>query len=145
MELACEELLQGTLSIRQAAAQFKVPYSSLQRRIMRDRGTVITKKSIGLSSTEKMKAACAAVHEKSRSIRKASVDFNISYSALQRHVSYPALKPAGGQLKFSTKEENDIAELLLQCAEMGVPLDKRLLRKVVLSVGKAKGKRCSFE
>jgi helix-turn-helix, Psq domain len=116
MELACEELLQGTRSIRQAAAQFKVPYSSLQRRIMKNRGTVITvitKKSVVLSFTEKMKAAGAAVHDKSRSIRKASVDFNVSYSALQRHVSYPALKPAGGQLKFSTKEENDIAELLL--------------------------------
>jgi hypothetical protein len=97
---------------------------------MKDNRTGIPKKTIGVTSTENMKAACAPF----RLIQKASVDFNVSYSALQRRLNYPALKPACGQLNFSTKKENQIAELLLDCAKISVPLEKRLLMKVVLSV-----------
>ena len=47
----------------------------------------------------------------------------------------------GGLTKFSAEEESHIEDLLLRCAEFGVPLNQQLLLKVLISVGKDKGEK----
>ena len=77
-------------------------------------------------------------------VREKAALLNVSVGTVFNKLHNLHTKANGGLTKFSADEEAHIEELLLQCAEFGVPLNTQFLLKVLISVGKDKGKKTSF-
>ena len=86
-----------------------------------------------------LEAAIQAVRETGMSTREAAKEFRISHATLSRRLKSPISKPSGGQQKFSQEEDQTFADLLLFCADFGVPMSKESLRNVIFTVGQNKG------
>ena len=56
-----------------------------------------------------------------KGIRRLQREFNISCRQAQKKILGIVVKSNGGQTVFSADEENNIVELLLTCADLGVP------------------------
>lgn len=70
---------------------------------------------------------------------KASL-LNVSVGTVYNRLQNRHLAKNGRPTKFSVEEEAVVEDLLLRCAEFGVPLNKQLFLKVLFSIGKDKGK-----
>jgi len=91
-----------------------------------------------------IKAACDAVRQERISVRKAAGLHGVTLSVLQRHLQ-STVKPVGRPCKFQPEEEQQLADLLVDCEAVGTPLNKRRLKTLVLAVGAEKGNECLFD
>ncbi|OQV23678.1 hypothetical protein BV898_02416 [Hypsibius exemplaris] len=65
------------------------------------------------------------------SVHQAAENFEVGRTTLHRHLEKRDIGPLGRQTKFMAEEELVICDLLLRCMEIGVPLSKFHLKKVV--------------
>ena len=88
----------------------------------------------------RLEAAIASVKNGEMRASKAARHFVIPLSTLydKLHGRHP--KKMGKPTAFTKEEENEICDILLNCMKIGVPLNKRMLMRVVKAVGLAKGK-----
>ena len=84
--------------------------------------------------------ALSAIRSREMTIRKAAVSFSIPLTTLARKVQGKCVRKPGRPTTLTEEEEAQICEILLQCMKIGVPLNKRMLMKVVKAIGVAKGK-----
>ncbi|GAV08458.1 hypothetical protein RvY_18142 [Ramazzottius varieornatus] len=85
-----------------------------------------------------MEAAVTAVND-GMSIRMAAERYQIPHTTLANKVNGKHGKKAGRPSTFTMEEEEDIAEILVRCSKIGVPLGKRTLIKIVKAIAIAKG------
>ena len=81
------------------------------------------------------------LHNSTLTVREKAVLLGVSVGTVINKLHGRHLGKNGGLTKFSVEEEHHVEELLLRCAEFGVPLNKHLFLKVLISVGKDKGKK----
>ncbi|OQV12362.1 hypothetical protein BV898_13390 [Hypsibius exemplaris] len=74
------------------------------------------------------------------SVRQAAENFEIGRTTLHRHLEKADIGPPGRRTKFMAEEELVICDLLLRCAEIGIPLSKFHLKKS--STDYARTRRC---
>lgn len=87
-----------------------------------------------------LEAAIEAVRCETFSQRSAAAFFEVSRSTLQHRLNgrRTGEKKQGRQTKFTAAEEHELAELVMRCAELGVPITKVLFMKVVRDWAKKK-------
>ena len=73
-------------------------------------------------------------------LRDKAEKLGVSHGTVRNRLLGLHSKKRGRQTKFTEDEERNFVDLLLRCADFGVPMSKRLHVKVVFSVGKDKGK-----
>ena len=80
-----------------------------------------------------MENAVEAIESGTMSYRQAAREFGVKTSSLWCRMKGTRGKQArrGKPTKFSDAEEKDLAELLKNCAELGVPISTCLFMKVV--------------
>ena len=88
-----------------------------------------------------LEAAMASVKNGEMKASKAALHFSIPISTLydKLHGRHP--KKNRKPTAFTEEEENEICDILLNCMKIGVPLNKRMLMRVVKAVGLAKGEK----
>ena len=87
---------------------------------------------------QQLEAAVSAVKNGEMSIRKAAEHFVIPVTTLHNKINGKHPKKQGRPTTFSKEEESDICDILLSCMKIGVPLNKRMLMRVVRAIGLAK-------
>ena len=73
------------------------------------------------------------------SVKRASKEWGVCRSSLQNRLKGVHTGIVGSPKKFTDAEEDGLVELLLSCGELGVPISKVLLWKVVRNLGLSKG------
>ena len=71
--------------------------------------------------------------------RERQREWGVCRSSLQNRLKGVHTGIVGSPKKFTDAEEDGLVELLLSCGELGVPISKVLLRKVVRNLGLSKG------
>jgi len=92
-----------------------------------------------MNARKKLTSATLAVLNGEMSSSAASTFYGVSHTTLRRHVANPSIGSKGRPTKFTEEEELTIVDLLLKCKNMGVPLGKDHLMKVVIGMSKDKG------
>ena len=89
---------------------------------------------------QQLESAIAAHKNGEMSIRKASEHFDIPFTTLRDKISGKHSKKHGRPTTFTEEEEEEICDILLSCMKIGVPLNKRMLLRIVRIIGQVKGK-----
>ena len=88
---------------------------------------------------QQLEAALAAVQKGEMTARKAAQHFGIPPSTLYSKVNGKHAKKIGRPTALTEDEEKEICDILLSCMKVGVPLNKRMLMRIVRAIGLAKG------
>ena len=70
---------------------------------------------------------------------EAAQHFDIPPSTLYSKVNGKHAKKIGRPTSLTKEEEEEICDILLSCMKIGVPLNKRMLMRIVRAIGLAKG------
>ncbi|XP_055353013.1 uncharacterized protein LOC129598948 [Paramacrobiotus metropolitanus] len=92
----------------------------------------ITDMPVPTAYSDRLKAALRAVESGIMTRYAAAKRYNVPYTTLWEKLNGVRRGKLGAHMrKFTDEEENYIESLLLKCAENGIPLDKRFLKRIV--------------